>query len=1842
MEYAGRATSIKFEKKLNGTHTLTFSMPDKWYDSKLGDYVYNEFIDQMYNERKVKFFYKNKWYEFYIKSISEAKNFKSYMKTYTCNDAFIDELSRNGYGLTFDEELYNNVEEIGTFTEEILEDSIWYYAPQNNWGDFTEFLEEKLFKIPVSQFESLWGYKLNYNVENSDSKIINAYTNEKRDIEMGDDLARQEGLFWDQRGENGQILNPLISIAPTLIENDGYIYVPYSQLNFCYKTTIDGNSSIVTATEEPCFYWLNGEQKSYAITPATIDPSALIQFIAIPKDAVVEIDEAGTIVNKNYTYVMTVEQWNNALRQNGNFYSFEPFEQMREQNGVLVRRKIKDYVFGEQDANTELTGNYTAYYEGYLDSIGNIEVLKGKKISISDRTEVNITNEIDQYVKVYNNLPQDIITNDFTYTRMLDENKDWKNGYDNYKICSKSATRQVIPQLARNLTQNGVNIRSADGWEVVKLSDDKNVPSSTIKFIKKGNGGAIQLTKSGANDGEGIGVDVASGEGDTDAVNDNNYERYGRHDLNTVINFGIVGQNITLSKEKIYVLGFKGNLSPNDAIIIGEGSVISSGDYKVYWEHASLRYTGNFYSISSFMIDGALNVNNEATFIFIKPLRDFINPYIGIWMRDNDKDLIREVEELWFFEAYTKGRDQFVKYDAHFRYSGRTISDGSDGVVVTEQNYTNKNGETYYNYIKEGTDFIIRPYTRSEIKKYVIFEDDVMPGDTYEYQQYFIQQISAGDQVADTFAQKKFLSEDGPKSNNILPFNSSEYTEDDLNFNTAYFNLNKCPYYNENGNADQPDCSYCNGTCLYQKDGYCPYLFQTEKHCRKIRTLKKDKSNRFNLTQELSKVFEIYPIYFTNNDSQGRIVKKVETIDNKPVQIMDKRIFYITEKGKENKLGFRYEKNLSNISRTLKSDQIVTKLYVQDVDSDISNTGLCSIKTAEDNPSKDSFIIDFSYYVSKGLISADQAERDLYGIESGDMAYLKQLGYYNTQYDKLSNLIINLQSESYTELEANVDVNFEGIIAAKQQLHKLKKQLSKYGETVNSTSEKSTVQNTIIKFNEQLAILNSLYEETFGLNNDILVMNEDGAYEFRDDIKDVLYLIVDKTSDSNIYTPVTMENFKETDYYKNHLHEWGMLGQFNREYRQIQEWKKLQATYLRKINELSLNFFKKYEPYIKEGTWTDSNYLTDNAYYFGALEVAAEGAIPKVSYTITIVDLSTKPEYEDDYEFDIADTTYVEDIGMFGVNQKTGLPNRLKVLISSITEDPDVPTSNSINVQNFTTQFEDLFQQVSATVQSLTYNENIYKRSSNFTSNQNVKEDSLQGTLDSNNLTLINTKENNIELDSQGQAGSDINNHSNKYKLNGQGLFFSNNGGQTWNVGVGPSGINADYIKVGSLDAGKIKIVDNDFLYFYWDKDGIIALKEPSEDAQSSIFNSYAMFNRYGLSLVENGKIKLRAGYEFNSASNGEIKTESSQSNRLGFYLYDNSGYPIFRTEAASDITSEARDKKTARLSLRGEMFVTDGFLSDSLQADFYVFSVSCYSQNIYLGHSCQKPNNFENEYVEFSPELKCYFYTSDGYKYHVSRGDSERFQSTVDNNLYLIHYKGKNNDKDEWFSINTTEQTEQVYIIGDYGASVVTNISSEEKLESVTKNNSLVFDGVEGNLYGEKVYTYGQLYANVKTVKNTENPNTIGLYLNNKMENGSASEQNGYIKRILSCVKEENGNLNNILSILQNGSLYIGGVVDPQYSNERTISELSDLIKIDNAGIELIKENGQYQIRMDFANFKDTNGNNLASSITGTQEDVGNIKNKLNEVIERIDKWNDDWFYNRPTTVWNTDIGQI
>lgn len=1909
MSYLGRATGITFETKLNGTHTLTFQLPDRYFDSEKGDYVRNEFVDNLFNERKIKLKFMGEWYEFYIKSVSDSKQFKSYMKKYSCSDAFIDELSRNGYGITFDTELYNNVEEIGTFSRVILEDSIWSYAPEHNWGDFTEYLEEKLFKIPVGGdlFPTLVGHKLYYNIDKprNEEQIINVFTKEKRGLEMGDDLAAavdgKGGYFWD--AYDGSM--PLMSNTITNIPNDGYIYVPYSQLEFCYQNTSDENYA---ATEEVCYY----DNKSYAIAPNTVDPTALIQFIAIPKGAEIEIDEAGLIVNKDYTYVMTVKEWNEHINSKY-YYQFLPIK--RNDGKKFYEAQMSGY-------EMEAVGNMAAYYEGYLDKINDIEVLYGKKISISDRTEVNITEDIDQYVKVYNQKfnsseLKDLYTNPDGLWQDVD-------GIE-YRVCSKTETRQIIPQLARNYLQNGTKIKSTDGWEPCKIfAGDEGTKSYFCSNLQMRVGTTEKASSSietyeYVTEPENTFLQVIPSLKDFPSTSvhngvrtDNYLTPTGLSDkfdyYNTIINFGIVGQEKKIIKDMIYCLGIKigleekyrsdtGNPLSAFEIRIGEGKVVTNGEYDIICpanassEEEStgiclslqdiVTFTGDQETIRVKSTDGrdteVKQIDIYEGYIFIKFDNNIDNPYYAITAGKTsftvDQSGTYEEEEYtkvttsiipdyylfnsYLFEAYTKGVDQFISEnedeEPEYRYSGRELYD----LTFRENTPSFIVGGIYNCSITDMFD-------RAAVHAKIIFEEDVMPGDTYAYQKYFIQQVIAYQtdeetgirtgrkSVADTFAQKEILSDYADLiafkntniSHNDLPYSAAQFNDDDIDIATKYIDLNKCKYYNKTSNKNSPDCSYGGDhLCLYQKYGYCPYLFETEKHCRKIRTLNGEKSNRFNLTQELSKVFEIYPIYWTEHYENGKIKTDTVECDEETKSLygtdtyerMRKKVFYIKEKGMENKLGFRYEKNLSSISRDIKSDQIVTKLYVADVDSDLSKTGLCSIKTAEDNPSKDSFIIDFRYYTTKGILDKDSVDADLYGKGEGDYGYLKQLGYLNTEYDKLSNAIINLSTSSLTELQANVETNVKGIETAQKQLFKLKKGIAMYESkgdgAEEANKENQSYQNQITKYNEQLNILNNLIYETFfdqvtdeylniALENNLTPQPGDRAAVvtfFDDEGHDIKWM-------------------QESPWFKQHTYNLGMLGQYNREYLQIAEWKKKQAYYLKEINKLAIKFFRKYEPYLKEGTWTDSNYISDNAYYFGACEVAAEGAIPKVSYNISVVDLYALPEYED-YKFNIADTTYVEDIGMFGINKITGLPNKLKVIISGITYNLDEPSKNTINVQNFTTQFADLFQQVTASVQSLTFNENIYKRASNFTSNQNIDQESLQGTLDTNEMQLIKTAETNIEIDKQGQSGSDINNHSNKYRLNGQGMEFSNNGGETWNVGVGPGGINADYINVGTLDAGKIRIVDNNYLYFLWDKNGISAFRDPQSISSSEsdlIFNDYALFNRYGLSLVEKGLIRLRAGYSFNGLSGkeitdaGKISTETTQGEDVGFYLYNAKGVPIFSTSTNSLYTQDA-DNMTARITLKGEMYVSDDVYGESSTSykysytDKYVFSnISVYSLEELAPAYPDETDYFDIQVVNYDLA-----YCANYFVYHILKGHipiNTDWENTplkvtsadsVEHYIYVIgdsinNVTGNAYLKNNQYYINNqitklsliaesrvpisgtdpliVDQASEEYIlegndiykktmktisyVGNGGHSPNDNYITVQPLSVVDNKAAYVY---EANVNPLPLTNLGTLFMNGNTgytqqiIIESGTPSTLGataLYINNKIA-WEPDEQSGN-QRLFCCARDDTEGASNLFTIKKDGSLYMGGRIYDMNHTPVSSKEISDEVQVDNADI--------------------------------------------------------------------------
>jgi hypothetical protein len=80
------------------------------------------------------------------------------------------------------------------------------------------------------------------------------------------------------------------------------------------------------------------------------------------------------------------------------------------------------------------------------------------------------------------------------------------------------------------------------------------------------------------------------------------------------------------------------------------------------------------------------------------------------------------------------------------------------------------------------------------------------------------------------------------------------------------------------------------------------------------------------------------------------------------------------------------------------------------------------------------------------------------------------------------------------------------------------------------------------------------------------------------------------------------------------------------------------------------------------------------------------------------LELSSLPGYEN-YKFELGDKTFIEDTEFFGWTWASGVktPYHEEIIVSEITIALDSPEQNTIKVQNYKTQFEDLFQRITAT-----------------------------------------------------------------------------------------------------------------------------------------------------------------------------------------------------------------------------------------------------------------------------------------------------------------------------------------------------------------------------------------------------------------------------------------------------------------------------------------------------------------------------------------------------------------
>ena len=565
--------------------------------------------------------------------------------------------------------------------------------------------------------------------------------------------------------------------------------------------------------------------------------------------------------------------------------------------------------------------------------------------------------------------------------------------------------------------------------------------------------------------------------------------------------------------------------------------------------------------------------------------------------------------------------------------------------------------------------------------------------------------------------------------------------------------------------------------------------------CTKRREVSAKESNYFNILQSIAEKFECWLKIELTRDDNGAVTEKKVLFKN-----------YI---GNNKRPGFRYGLNLKSIQRTNDSKAITTKLIVKTNSNELAKNGFCTIARAKANPTGETGLYDFSYYFNQGLLSKEDFLDEVNSIPS--TTKISSLTYDNTQYyyyklrqlnqellEKNNRLIEILPQK--IDVQANLQIAEEGVTSTQEI----------YLEALEDFEE-------LAKFSLDGGALSAEQVEQIESNSDLL--------KYFTKAREAL----------------AMKNTHE----KNKTTLTTQLAQI------ISEQNSLEAdiaTLTTNKSNLNKAFYKKYARFIQEGTWIGEEYIDDEKYYLDAQTTLYNSCWPQVSYSITVANLENHEDYKG-YTYDIGDQTYIQDPEFFGYEKDGITPYRKDVVISEKTEYIDNPQKDTIKVQTFKNQFQDLFKAITATVQQVQYSTGAYQRAAELAvSDDRDRYKFLQGALNSTEMAIQNAGDQTVIWDSRGITITDSLNNAKQLRLVSGAIMFrtlDEKGDEVWKTGITPEGISADLITAGRLDAGLIQIMDKNHPSFRWDARGLTAYLETNKgyDTASGVrFNSKGLF----------------------------------------------------------------------------------------------------------------------------------------------------------------------------------------------------------------------------------------------------------------------------------------------------------------------------------------------------------------------------------------------------------------
>ena len=1603
-----------FHKKANGERTLEFSMKYKYFDPYSGNEgVINPFVALLTNERKVKLHYDNEWYEFIVKEHTESS--EEYEWTYECTDAFVLELSKNGYNLTFDNELNNNQGTAAELAEKVLEGTDWQLGQPDL---FKQLVEEPIYLAEL----------------NTDSgiEIINA-TGDGAEIPTAPcDIY----LFYTYvKNKNGKYVQFIIRD-----ENRQYVIDDKNVItdtNYRITTDLiykDDGFYLNESDANPVISWEGIETKYQAYRLVynqltTYDPvmeRTVDRFVIDGEDREVYryIDYIYTTSNVVLNYITngdnfnvledgTLQGWNPYVDFTGSDEKIDKLELVTkpelEPGKVLADISTLSQIEGflkVKFKNAYTEGKNAVFNSGFADNTSSIQSISqgdrfvfrwraGQRDSTISEYEYALTKDkiIDEEKEYYIRSGEEgayiyTIVTDFTelieceetFEELLEESTEILNNTPenettitlewidpikettiNETFTAGTAETKIIEldtlldELDETIIINVTISYNGDKTFTFHWDDALYIPTSIettyYSYVNK-------IPKD-----EGWYEEVESSISDVDCLvsspnlrmiiakytqdEPNRWSYYYKHiDTNNII------LNFDLSE---------GQDTPEILNNIIEGGTFQ--DYYSLTTDRELKEGKTYYTYDS----------ETETYVMVStPDPTQISSYYELHNQYVIDDVVQTPSTKYIYIDNTDERE--------YVWNGLT----GNFELKTENNYL-----PYYYLTATATKALPYSVLKDPTQKYGIF---IYTNDSISSQKpFYIEDIQLTRLIEDAEGKPIIMGNiptalsssteyyyiqpaDGTAAEDVIMYTSLDELKNSIGVST-----NIIPLYNEN----------------------------SEKNL----TISASQSNRFDILQTIAETFECWIDLQVQHEDNGAI----SYVDNVP----QKYVYLREYAGDKQWAGFKYGINLQSIERQINSEEFVTKLIVDQSQSEYVDEGYVSIASAPSNTSGESYILNFDYYYNQGLLNREEAEIDR-------LNFITEVQEVNQNLQDKEQLCRNLEA-SMTALGSKRNVYTELIDTAKETKSQ---SLAEFEDLTNRTYDEYREQqdnaiiydgdyyvptnDTTVKdgkiyyiYDEQeeeitpvetidpsdnphdnnwyellmdlteedtvFSLIGEIYVSSATINNySGILTNIDQEYwnvrrqlrgletynvkvwvgqddlehyhvfvELNDYLPDFTFTLAGVEYESTVsvkHFDIEFENIdnltinfsapsnyhmSETSYLIDKDVVKTILIEPNIEQTGVEaEVKRLREEKNTIVNE----FNNKYSRFIKEGTWNSNDYIDSELYYLDALQVSNTSAQPTVSYTINVVEISQLEGFEW-YLFDAGDKSYVEDTEFFGwhidnvgTEQNPELvytPAREEVIVSEVEWHLEEPDKNVITVQNYKTRFEDFFQRVSATVQTVQYNEASYAKITNLldpngTLNQNVLLESMN-RLAGQKYAL--TSDGSVNIDGDNILIQNLTNPANRVIINSEGIRVSDDGGINWTTAIDGQGINIGTVYTGTLNTNEVIIGSREYPSFRWDKSGISAYHVDqsdvpdvyilTEDTEVILGKIYYILVRSGYRPVENptGNPKAQGWYELETENFTDLKT-FVRFDEYGLYGIKNADK--FKAEQLSDILDKA------------------------------------------------------------------------------------------------------------------------------------------------------------------------------------------------------------------------------------------------------------------------------------------------------------------------------------------------